>query len=120
VSTEKPLNPNLEAVLKALEANKKEIEAKMTETLLLMKPERTSGKDEHEHKHWAAVDVLEKDCPGCKSQVEIIKNLGKAELVKTLKDRASKEGVCLDCGTGVDEKEEECPTCHGKQGRRRG
>jgi Zn finger protein HypA/HybF involved in hydrogenase expression len=114
-----PLNPNLEAVLKALEQNKKEIEAKMTETLLLMENKRTSGKDEHEHKHWAAADVLEKDCPGCKSQVDIIKNLGRADLIKTLKERGDKRFECKDCGTGVDEKEEECPTCHGKKGRKR-
>jgi len=69
-----------------------------------------------EHNHWKAEDILKDDCPECKKNVEIV---AKKWLTKQRENRKEKEFECIDCRTGVDETEDECPTCGGKDAKHR-
>ena len=51
------------------------------------------------------------DCPDC------YKKIKDAVLLREKKPKT--DYFCVDCGEGVDLNEEECPTCHGKEARKR-
>jgi len=53
------------------------------------------------------------DCPDCYPTIR------KKVLEKEILSRKDKEMECLDCGTRVDESEENCPTCGGKDAKHR-
>lgn len=52
-------------------------------------------------------------CPDCYPKIR------KAVLDKEILSRKNKELECVNCGTGVDEDEPECPTCGSKDARHR-
>ena len=68
-----------------------------------------SAKDNH--KPHSIADLL--DCPDCYPTIR------KKVLEKEILSRKDNELECLDCGTRVDESEESCPTCGGKDARHR-
>ena len=58
------------------------------------------------HKPHSLADLL--DCPDCYPTIK------KGVLEKEILSRKDKELECVDCGTRVDETEDSCPTCGGK------
>lgn len=64
-----------------------------------------------EHKHSANVEF---DCPDCKKEYDGSVIKGYREKLKSMEHPT----ICKDCGEIVEEEEEECPTCHGKDARR--
>lgn len=74
----------------------------------LEKPTVGSGKAEH--KHFSIDDDICPDCyPTVKAKV----------LEKEILSRKDNPLECVNCGTRVKESEDECPTCRGKDARRR-
>ena len=65
----------------------------------------------NKHKPHSLADLL--DCPDCYPTIK------KGVLEKEILSRKDKELECVDCGTRVDETEESCPTCGGKDARHR-
>lgn len=63
------------------------------------------------HKPHKLADLL--DCPDCYPKIK------KAVMDKEIMSRKDKEYECIDCGTRVDETEEECPTCGGRDAKHR-
>ena len=63
------------------------------------------------HKPHSLADLL--DCPDCYPKIK------KGVLEKEILSRKDKEFECVDCGTRVDESEESCPTCGGKDAKHR-
>ena len=63
------------------------------------------------HKPHSLADLL--DCPDCYPTIK------KGVLEKEILSRKDKEMECIDCGTRVDESEESCPTCGGKDAKHR-
>ena len=90
---------------------------KMSETHIVQKTElkHEHKDDESKHEHFN-VDLayLEQAdaCPDCKKGLEAFAK----GYMKNLKEkRGDKPLVCVDCGLGVDESDEECPWCGGKE-----
>jgi len=66
--------------------------------------------------HLTLQQLEDVDCPECKAALDAFgRKAVKAEYVR----RKELESVCVDCGTGVEAEEEECPTCGGKDARER-
>lgn len=68
-------------------------------------PEPMSNEGGHKS-HNTIEDLL--TCPDCYPQIE------KAVISKMHESRKDKPTVCVNCGLGVDETEDSCPWCGGK------
>lgn len=120
-----------ELIMERLDKLQSEIESLKTfSTKEISKAEAIT--EDHEEKsirqqgHQTLEDMLK--CPNCYPKVRdavlekekpVLAQSIRDDLTKGLKERIKKDFVCTTCGTGVDRDESECPTCHGKDARRR-
>lgn len=89
-------------------------------------PKEELHKHEEDGGHRTIDEILA--CPNCYPKIKEnvlskekqgLLDAVKSDMTKGLIERHKKEFECVNCGTGVDVNESECPTCRGKDAKRR-